>query len=68
MATSKVWNCDLCGQPVDRADLVRLGVRTADDRPEDADWVDTGKCCAGEPVGLAVKVALDMRKAVTDGQ
>jgi hypothetical protein len=67
MATSKVWTCDLCGKPVDRADLVRLGVRTADDRPEDADVVDVGKCCASEPIGLVIKVGRDMRKAVTDG-
>ena len=65
MAVRKVYGCDLCGQERDRAELMRLGVRGLDDRPEDADNVDVGPCCAGKPVSDVLAIARDARKAVS---
>jgi hypothetical protein len=67
MAVSKVYSCDLCDQDWSRKEITRLGVRGFDDRPEDADLVDVGPCCAGKPVSDVIAVARDARKAVTDG-
>lgn len=65
MAVEKVYLCDLCGQQRPRAELMRLGVRGLDDRPEDADNVDVGPCCQDKPVSDVLAVGLDARRAVT---
>lgn len=67
MGVNKVYVCDLCGQPRARGELTRLGVRSLDDRPEDADNVDVGACCREKPVSAVVAFAAAERKAVTDG-
>ena len=67
MGVSKVYTCDLCGQSRNRIELMRLGVRNPEDRPEDADYVYVGGCCYGEPVSSVLKIGADMRRQVTDG-
>ena len=67
MGVSKVYTCDLCGQPWDREKLMRLGVRNPEDRPEDSDYVYVGTCCHGRPVSDVLAAGADMRRQVTDG-
>lgn len=67
MGVSKVWTCDLCGQPKAREELMRLGVRALDARPEDADNVDVGTCCLFSPVGEVLAFAATARQAVANG-
>lgn len=50
MAVEKIYTCDLCGQQRPQADLIRLGIRGLDERPEEAENVDVGTCCRGRPV------------------
>lgn len=68
MAVSKVYTCDLCGQPAERAGLARLGVRGLDDRPEDADNVDVGPCCRDKPVSDVLALAADARRVAVTGE
>ena len=67
MAVSKVYVCDLCGQVRPRGELMRLGVRGLDDRPEDADNVDVGVCCRDKPVSDVLALGLDMRRVAVNG-
>ena len=67
MAVSKVYSCDLCDQEWPRAELMRLGVRGLDDRPEDADNVDVGPCCHGKPVDDVLAVAAAARQVAVNG-
>ena len=67
MGVSKVYLCDLCGQPRERGELTRLGVRGLDDRPEDADNVDVGPCCRDKPVSDVVALGRDMRQLAVNG-
>ena len=59
MAVEKVYTCDLCGQTRPRGELMRLGVRGLDDRPEDAENIDVGKCCLDKPVSEVLTMAAD---------
>ena len=67
MAVEKVWKCDLCGEFVHQDALRRLGVRTLDDRPEDADIVEVGPCCWGRPVNDVILHAAEQREALRHG-
>lgn len=59
MAIGKTYVCDLCGATSSRADFRRLAVRTADDRPDGATWVDVGPECHGKPIReLIVQAAI----------
>jgi hypothetical protein len=51
MAIEKVYVCDLCGEPVQRAELAVARVGTPDDRPEDAERIDVGPECHARPIG-----------------
>jgi hypothetical protein len=68
MSISKVFVCDIGGETCDRSELMRLGVRTMDDRPEDADNVDVcGQHARLTPIAQALAVAAKMRAEVTGG-
>ena len=67
MAVEKAYKCDLCGEFVHRDALRRLGVRTMNDRPEDADLVDVGPCCYSRPVSDVLGHAARQREAVING-
>jgi hypothetical protein len=67
MGVSKVYTCDLCGQPRPRGELMRLGVRELEDRPEDADNVDAGPCCWDKPVSDVLVIARDARRVAVNG-
>ena len=67
MGVSKVYTCDLCGQSWERAELMRLGVRHPEDRPEDADYVYVGGCCHDKPVSHVLKIGAEMRSQVVNG-
>lgn len=62
MSVEKVYKCDLCGEFRKRDQLIRLGVRTLDDRPEDANNVDVCSTCYDKPVGDAVAIGQDMQR------
>jgi hypothetical protein len=68
MAVEKVYKCDLCGEFVPRDALRRLGVRTLDDRPEDADQVDVGPCCHSRPVSDVILHGAELRRVAVDGE
>ena len=65
MSIEKVYKCDLCGEFRQREQLVRLGVRLLDERPEDAENVDACLACRDRPVSDVAGAAAVMRKAVT---
>jgi hypothetical protein len=67
MAVEKVYKCDLCGEFVERGELVRLGVRKLDDRPEDADTVDVGPCCGEKPIVDVIAHGAELRRVAVDG-
>ena len=67
MAVEKVYRCDLCGELVERGELVRAGVRKLDDRPEDADNVDVGPCCGEKPIVDLVAHGTELRRVAVDG-
>lgn len=68
MAVSKVWTCDLCDQSWGRAEIVRMAIRLSpDDRPEDADNVDVGKCCRDKPISTVLAVAAAARELALNG-
>ena len=67
MAVEKVWKCDLCGEFVPRDALRRLGVRTVDDRPDAADWVDIGPECHERPVSDVLVIAAEQRRVAENG-
>jgi hypothetical protein len=67
MSVGKVFKCDIGGEICDRGDLMRLGVRAMDDRPEDADNVDVCQEHATRPIHDALAVAAKMRAEVTGG-
>ncbi len=67
MSVEKVYKCDLCGEYAQRGGLSRLGVRTLDDRPEDAENVDVCARCGDRPVGEVLAAAAGMRQEVTAG-
>lgn len=67
MAVEKAYRCDLCGELVHRDALRRLGIRTMDDRPEDADNVDVGPCCYGKPITDALLHANRKREMIANG-
>ena len=68
MAVEKVYKCDLCGEFVQRGELMRLGVRKMDDRPEDADLVDVGPCCGERPVIGVIAHAKRTREEILNGE
>jgi hypothetical protein len=68
VAVEKVYRCDLCGEQVERGELVRLGVRKLDDRPEDADVVEAGPCCGQRPVLDVIALATRVRAEIFDGE
>ena len=61
MSVEKVFKCDVGGEYRPRAELTRLGVRSMDDRPEDADNVDVCAEHAQRPISEVLAVAADMR-------
>lgn len=67
MAVEKVYRCDLCGEFVERGELVRLGVRRLDDRPEDADMVDVGPCCGMKALLDVIAHGAELRAVAVDG-
>ena len=67
MAVSKVYTCDLCGQSWLREELMRLGVRRPEDRPEDSDYVYVGPCCHDKPVSAVLAVAVAARELAVNG-
>jgi len=50
MAIEKVYRCDLDGERIANGDVRRVGVRTVEDRPDAAEWVDIGPCCHARPI------------------
>lgn len=59
MGVEKVYTCDLCGQQRPQNELIRLGVRGLDERPEDAENVDVGPCCRDKPINdVAARAAM----------
>jgi hypothetical protein len=68
MAVNKIYVCDLCGAVTARDQLMRFGVRSLDDRPEDAENVDAGPCCLDKPVSELWVKGMEMRQEVTDGR
>jgi hypothetical protein len=68
VAVEKVYRCDLCGEMVERGQLVRLGVRKLDDRPEDADVVEVGPCCGQRPVLDVIAHGEGLRRVAVDGE
>ena len=67
MSVEKVFKCDVGGEYRPRAELTRLGVRSMDDRPEDADNVDVCAEHAQRPISEVLAVAADMRGRSGDG-
>ena len=67
MAVEKVWKCDLCGEFVGTASLRRVGVRTVEDRPDAADWVDVGPCCHDALLSVVLTQAGLQRKLAENG-
>jgi len=67
MAVEKVYKCDLCGEFVQRDELVRFGVRWLADRPEDADTVEVGPCCGERPVIDVIAHAKRVREEIVNG-
>ena len=67
MSVEKVYKCDLCGVHAPRDELIRLGVRLLDERPEDADNVDACLQCHDRPVTDVAAAAAKMRAEVTGG-
>jgi hypothetical protein len=68
VAVEKVYRCDLCGEMVARDQLVRLGVRRLDDRPEDADMVEVGPCCGQRLVLDVIAHGEGLRRVAVDGE
>ena len=67
MSVEKVFKCDVGGEYRPRGELTRLGVRSMDDRPEDADNVDVCAEHAQRPISEVLAVAADMRGRSGDG-
>lgn len=67
MSVEKVFKCDVGGEFRPRGELTRLGVRTMDDRPEDADNVDVCAEHADRPISEVLAVAAGMRGRSGDG-
>jgi len=67
VSVEKVFKCDVGGEFRPRAELTRLGVRSMDDRPEDADNVDVCAEHAGRPISEVLAVAAGMRGRSGDG-
>jgi hypothetical protein len=67
VSVEKVFKCDVGGEFRPRGELTRLGVRTMDDRPEDADNVDVCAEHADRPISEVLAVAADMRGRSGDG-
>jgi hypothetical protein len=67
MSIDKVFRCDIGGEIRKRDELMRLGVRTMDDRPEDADNVDVCAEHAARTIAEALEVAAAMRGEVSGG-
>ena len=67
MSVEKVFKCDVGGELRPRAELTRLGVRSMDDRPEDADNVDVCAEHAQRPISEVLAVAAGMRGRNGDG-
>ena len=68
MSVEKVFKCDVGGEFRKREELMRLGVRGLDDRPEDADNVDVCDEHAGRPVSEVLAIAADMRRMAVHGE
>lgn len=68
MSIEKVYKCDVGGEFRTRAELMRLGVRTMSDRPEDADNVDVCSEHAARPISEALAIAKDMREVAVHGE
>ena len=68
MAVEKVWKCDLCGEFVSTDVLRRLGVRTVEDRPEMAEWVDVGPECHERPLSDVLVLAAEKRRVTEHGE
>lgn len=68
MSVERVYKCDVGGEFRVRAELMRLGVRGMDDRPEDADNVDVCSEHAGRPVSEVLAIAADMRRVALNGE
>jgi hypothetical protein len=67
MSVDKVFRCDICGEIRQRGELVRLGARLMDERPEDADNVDVCGDCQARPIAEVVGVMASMRAEVMIG-
>ena len=68
MSVEKVFKCDVGGEFRKRGELARLGVRTMDDRPEDADNVDVCAEHADRPISEVLAIARDMREVTVNGE
>ena len=68
MAVEKAYKCDLCGEFCKRSEFRRIAVRTADDRPDGATWVDIGPECHGRPVSEVITQAAIIAGEAPDEQ
>jgi hypothetical protein len=68
MAIEKIWKCDFDGSPIAKADMRRVGVRTTEDRPDNADWLEVGPCCYGRPIGDLIAKAAEQRRITEHGE
>ena len=68
MSVEKVFKCDVGGEFRKRDELTRLGVRTMDDRPEDAENVDVCGEHAARPISEVLAVARDLREGGSGGE
>lgn len=63
-----MYKCDVGGEFRLRTDLMRLGVRSMDDRPEDADNVDVCAEHATRPISEVLAIAKDLREVAVNGE
>ena len=68
MSVEKVFKCDVGGEFRKREELIRLGVRGLDERPEDADNVDVCAEHRTRPISEVIAIGLDMRRGTADGE
>ena len=68
MSVERVFKCDVGGEFRKRDELTRLGVRTMDDRPEDAEHIDVCDEHAARPISEVLAIARDLREVTVNGE